>query len=360
MVVIGTAGIIAACAAAGAGGCGGPSPGDPISVRQVFGGLGDVPGRFGYPRAMDVSPAGRGIAPHSGLLWVIDKTGRVQGLSPTDGACEVIWKMPETEIGKPVGLFVGPGPDEHGDWCDELIWICDTHYFRVMVYRPPATDRGHPDHAPTLVRSFGSYGTEVGQFRYTTDVAVLYGPDGRSIDRVYVSEYGGNDRVTAFDGSFAPLFAFGSFGAGRDDKPGTREVEFDRPQSISLEMIDGRQELVVVDSHNHRVGRFTLEGELVTWYGGRDRPGDGLGQFRYPHGIASMGDGTALIVEYGNNRVQHFDLATGQGLTAWGRPGRGEGELAAPWAVGILDRTAYVLDSGNSRMLSFAAPKRRR
>lgn len=341
-------------------GCGGAPEGEPIAVRQVFGGLGDVPGRFGYPRALDVSSAAAGAGRASGLVWVVDKTGRVQGLNPADGRCEVLWRMPEIDIGKPVGITIGPGPDEHGDWCDELVWIPDTHYFRVMVYRPPASDRSDPDHAPTLVRSFGSYGTGPGQFRYTTDVAVLYAPDGRSIERIYVSEYGGNDRVSVFDPSCRFLFSFGRFGAGRADTPGTREVEFDRPQAISIETVEGRRELVVVDSHNHRVGRFTLDGELIAWYGSRDEPGDALGRFRYPQGIASMRDGTVLVAEYGNNRVQHLDLATGRGLAAWGRPGRGPGELAAPWAVGILGRTAYVLDTGNSRLLAFNAPRPRR
>ena len=246
-----------------------------------------------------------------------------------------------------------------GEWCDELVWIADTHYYRVMVFRPPASDAD-----PTTPRRWCGRWVPTapgrGSSAYPTDVAVLYAPDGRSIQRVYVSEYGGNDRVSVFDSNFEILFSFGTFGAGRGDTPGTRQVEFDRPQAISIQTIEGRRELVVVDSHNHRIGRFTLDGDLVAWYGSRDEPGDALGRFRYPQGIASMGDGTALVVEYGNNRVQHLDLASGRGLAAWGRPGRGEGELAAPWAVGILGRTAFVLDTGNSRLLAFNAPRPRR
>ncbi len=341
-------------------GCGGPpAPGEPIPVSMVLGGLGDMPGRFGYPRAMDVTPRGAGIARDTGMLWVIDKTGRVQGLDPETGTCEALWKMPERDLGKPVGITVAPGPDEHGEWCEELLYIPDTHYHRVMVYKPPAADRNTPEHAPTLARSFGAYGTGPGEFRYPTDVAVSIAPDGKSVARVYVSEYGGNDRVSVFDGEGNFQFSFGKFGAGRNEQPGEREVEFDRPQSISLERVNGREELVVVDAHNHRVGRFTTDGELICFYGGRDRPGDGPGEFRYPYGLASLGDGTVLVCEFGNNRVQRIDLATGEGLGTWGRAGRGEGELAAPWAVGILDRTAYVLDSGNNRVLAFSAPRRR-
>jgi DNA-binding beta-propeller fold protein YncE len=308
---------------------------------------------------MDVSPKGIGIAPDTGLLWIVDKTGRVQGIDPRNGQCEALWRMPERDLGKPVGLTVAPGPDEHGNWCDELLYVADTHYNRVMVYKPPAADRNTPEHEPTLVLRFGSYGTGPGEFRYPTDIAVTTTADGKAIDRIYVSEYGGNDRINIFDGRGAFLSSFGRFGAGRDEQPGERDVEFDRPQSISLEQVNGKTELIVVDAHNHRVGRFTPDGELICWYGGRDRPGDGPGEFRYPYGLASLGDGTVLICEFGNNRLQRIDLAAGQGLGTWGRAGRGEGELAAPWAVGILDRTAYVVDTGNNRVLAFSAPRRK-
>lgn len=318
-----------------------------------------MPGRFGYPRGLAVSPRGVGIAPSTGMLWVVDKTGRIQGLNPQTGRCEAIWRMPERDLGKPVGLTVAPGVDEQGNWCEELVYVSDTHYNRVMVYKPPAADRNTPEHEPTFVRSLGSYGTGPGQFRYPTDVAVTLAPGGRAIDRIYVSEYGGNDRINIFDREGNFLSSFGRFGAGSDEQPGSRDVQFDRPQSISIETVNGQRELVVVDAHNHRIGRFTLDGELIRWYGARNRPGDGPGEFRYPYGLASLGDGTVMVCEFGNNRVQRIDLATGEGLGTWGRAGRGEGELAAPWAVGILDRTAYVLDSGNNRVLAFSAPRRR-
>ncbi len=352
--------LAAASAAFGLCACDGPPPpGEPVPVSDVFGGLGDMPGRFGYPRALDVSPRGIGVAPATGLLWIVDKTGRVQGLDPTTGICQVLWRMPDRELGKPVGLTVAPGRDEKGQWCEELLYIADTHYNRVMVYRPPAADRQSPAHEPTLVMSFGKYGTGPGEFRYPTDVAVLLAPGGKAVERIYVSEYGGNDRISIFDGEGSFLSSFGTFGAGRAGEAVADAVQFDRPQSLSIETVAGKPELIVVDAHNHRVGRFTLEGELIRWFGSRDHPGDEPGAFRYPYGLASLGDGTVLVCEFGNNRVQRIDLASGEGLGSWGRAGRGEGELAAPWAVGILGRTAYVLDSGNNRVLSFSAPRRK-
>src|SRR5690242_10273665 len=134
---------------------------------------------------------------------------------------------------------------------DGLLYVADTHYFRVMAYRPPASLDGKPD----LVAQWGSYGNEPGQFIYPTDVAFTTAGNG-SVERIYVSEYGGNDRVSVFDKDHKFLFAFGHFGYG--DGEG---IEFNRPQSIG--MMGDR--LAVTDACNHRVGVFTLDGKLVRW-----------------------------------------------------------------------------------------------
>jgi hypothetical protein len=361
---IGVAGL---CIAA----CGHRTPGDaaawPAAIRgsTTLGGLGDTPGRFGCPRALDADCAG------GGSLWVVDKTARVQRIDPVTGRCLAWWRMPEYELGKPVGVTVVPsaraGAGNPGE--EVVVYIPDTHYSRVMVYSVPASG---PNGAaatgggtePVLVRRVGTYGTEPGQFIYPTDVAVLAGTGGGDRpDRIYVSEYGGNDRVSVFDGDWNFKFSFGSFGSGDGSEGSTGEgaggVWFNRPQSICLVRSAGGQAtgLLVADSRNHRLGRFTLDGALVRWYGSPESPGDGPGQFCYPNGVFDLGDGTALVAEYGNNRVQRVDLATGTGLGAWGRPGRGEGELATPWAVTVLGDRTFVLDTGNNRVVAFPTPK---
>ena len=115
-----------------------PEPGQPIESATTIGGLGDTPGRFAFPRAIDVSADGRS-------LWVIDKSARVQKIDPTTGKCLALFHMPAMDLGKPTGFCIAPGRDEAGQWCDELLYIADTHYNRVMVYRPmpdaPASQR---------------------------------------------------------------------------------------------------------------------------------------------------------------------------------------------------------------------------
>lgn len=301
--------------------------GTPIDVRATYGQTGLSPGQLVYPRAIDVT---------SKSIWVIDKSARVQRFEMEGGAVTSTFAMPESEIGKPTGITVGPGPDG-----EDVLYVADTHYHRVLVFAMPQADE-----TPEVLASFGSYGVGPGEFIYPTDVAVLAGPDG-GVERIYVSEYGGNDRVSVFDRSHQFLFSFGSFEEG--------DVLFNRPQSLGLE--PDLNELIVVDACNHRIGRFTLDGEPVGWIGSPDLAGDAPGSFAYPYGLSLPGNGTALISEFGNGRVQHVDLRTGESLGLFGVPGRGEGELMNPWGVSLYDDMVYVLDSGSDRVVSFKAPR---
>lgn len=341
------AGVLACALACALGGCGdtledlSATP-KPIDADRVFGGLGETPGKFAYPRCIDHD---------QNTVWVIDKSARVQQLDPDTGACLTIWTMPEYELGKPTGFTVAPGPDEHGQWTDRLLYIADTHYHRVIVYRPPATpaDEEHrTNNQQVEVARFGEYGNGPGQFYYPTDVLVLPAADGKRVERIYVSEYGGNDRVSVFDGSFKYQFSFGTMGDGHDPS----KVEFNRPQGLALwTKSDGSRELVITDACNHRVGRFTLDGKLIAWIGSPDSSGKAPGAFVYPYGLSILSDGSALVTEFGSARVQRIDLASGKSLGLFGRPGAGKGELAGPWGVTVLNDRAFVLDSANSRVV---------
>lgn len=310
-----------------------------MRVEAAFGSLGTSPGMFAYPRAMDLDRA-------DGALWVIDKAARVQKLDAATGECVAMFVMPEQDRGKPVGVTVAE--TDRG----KRLFIPDTHYARVMIFDPP--ERMGED--AVLVGSFGSYGWGPGQFIYPTSVGVLREKDGLRVERLYVAEYGGNDRVSVFDASYEFLFSFGSFGPGGSaaDSP----VTFQRPQLLAIDESAG--EIYVVDSRNHRIGCFSLEGEHRRWFGSPETAGTEPGVFRYPYGLCLLGDGTGMVAEFGNNRVQRIGLQDGRSLGVWGKPGRGVGELATPWAVVAGDKLTYVLDSGNHRVVAMTTPRRRR
>ena len=296
-----------------------PADGTSIKVVRSFGETGRGPGQLVFPRA---------VATDGQSLWVIDKTARVQRFG-LKGEIGPAWRMPRYDRGRPCGITCGH---------DGLIYVADTHEHRIAIYRP--TENGGE-----LVRTIGVYGMGPGQFIYPTDVAIDHGPDGVMPSRFYVSEYGGNDRISVFDGNWNFLREVAS-----GDAHG-----FARPQSIAFD--EARDELVVVDASHHRVGVFTRDGVLVRWIGDTDDHGptfgDEPGAFSQPFGLALLGDGSALVTEVGTQRVQNIDLETGACLGVFGQGGWGEDELIQPWAVAVIGRLAFVLDSGKDRIVAF-------
>jgi len=345
LMVLLSAGLVVGCSRAA------PS-GGPLEVTTVVGEVGTAPGQFSYPRCLDSDGK---------TLWVIDKLARVQRLDPATGDSVGGWRMPDVELGKPTGVTAWRAAGASD--ADVLVFVADTHYHRVMIFRAGVlVERADDARAPTgeLVGQFGSYGEGPGQFIYPTRVAVLPNADGTRIERLYVGEYGGNDRIGIWEPrvpgglDFEFKRTFGTFGGGRTAEP----LQFNRPQSLVMDT--GRRELIVSDACNHRVGRFTLEGELIAWYGGGasgQDPGQGPGEFNYPYGLALLDDGTLMVVEFGNSRVQRIDLATGKSLGILGQRGRLKGELATPWATAVVGETLFVLDSGNNRMLGIDVPR---
>lgn len=288
----------------GGSGCERTGPGGAGSrVVSVFGKTGRGPGEFLYPRAIARTPTGQ--------FLVIDKTGRIQRFA-ADGRWLSVFTMPEIEAGKPTGMSVD---------ADGSVYVADTHYHRILVFSPEGQ----------LQASFGSLGEEPGSFIYPTDVA--FGGDGR----IYVSEYGGNDRISVFDEQFKLLYTFG--------QPGHEEGRLSRPSALCVD--PARDILYVADACNHRVVRYDLDGRLLGSFG---TVGTGAGELRYPYDLALMADGAIAVCEYGNNRIQVFDAA-GKSVALYGQAGRAPGELAYPWAIAVDDRErAYVVDAGNNRV----------
>jgi len=321
------------------------SPKEPnlIPVSVSFGEVGRSPGQFSYPRCIDAG---------LGALWVVDKTARIQKLDPKTGAYLGGWRMPEFEFGKPTGITVAPGAGG-----EMLVYVADTHYHRVRIYRPGDSYEGKRD--PELLATIGSYGKGDGQLIFPTDIAVLMSADNTAVERLYISEYGGNDRVNIYIpaplapgqdlNSYVFFSSFGTFGSSATPD----HLELSRPQSLAVDAIS--RQLIVADACNHRLGVFTLDGSLIRWIGAADEPSDAPGRFKFPYGLQLLPDHTALVAEFGGNRIQRIDLNTGQSLGIYGSAGRGKGHLASPWGVTILGDTVYALDSGNNRVLGFPA-----
>lgn len=77
---------------------------------------------------------------------------------------------------------------------------------------------------------------------------------------------------------------------------------FNRPTNVAVAPTG---EIFVSDGYgNARVHRFDAEGNLVSSWG---EPGGDAGEFRLPHGIAVAQDGTVMVADRENDRIQLFD-----------------------------------------------------
>lgn len=155
-----------------------------------------------------------------------------------------------------------------------------------------------PELAPRVIRSWGTAGSEPGQFTFPSDVAVA--PDGT----VYVLEIGDNSRVQAFTGTGEFLRQWGGPGEG----PG----QFTLPSAISVApdgsvfVQEGRSD------ENPRVQHFTAEGTL-------------LPPWNHPFPMAFSAGGNALVgvhprkvreLDAGGNTVREIALpATTDGIS---------------------------------------------
>jgi len=280
---------------------------DVPKIVDAFGRTGQGPGQFLYPRAIEIVPAPAGSAG----LFVVDKTGRIQRFTTAGKFLDEI-KMPLIEAGYPTGLSVAPNGN---------LYVADTHYHRVVIFSPDGK----------RMSEFGRFGQEDGCFIYPTDIA--FSGDGR----IFVSEYGGNDRISVFSEQGDFLFCFGS--------PGSGDGELSRPSALCVDR--ARKRLYVADACNHRIAIYNLDGEILGYIGSAGR---GPGELRYPYDLALLSDGTIVVCEFGNNRIQLFS-PDGSTVAVYGRPGRQLGQLAYPWGVAVDGRRrAFIVDAGNNRV----------
>lgn len=287
-------------------------------LDKVWGLRGSTPGRLNKPRAIAIDKEDH--------LYLVDVTPRIQVFTP-DGQFLRGWQTPEFKHGKPSGLSF----DRDGN-----LLVADTHYFRILTYTPQGkllADR-------TLG---GTWGPGPGQFHFVTDAAQ------DSHGNFYVTEYGEYDRIQKFTPEHKFLFQWGSHGNDLG--------QFLRPQKI---VIDAQDRIWVTDACNHRVQVFDTSGSeaklLFSW----GQQGHEPGQLNYPYDIllddealAGKPSGFVYLCEYGNHRVQKF-TPDGQFVGLWGENGRKPGQLDQPWGITRDSRgRMYVLDSYNHRVQRF-------
>jgi len=128
---------------------------------------------------------------------------------------------------------------------------------------------------------------------------------------------------------------------------GDRDGEFNEPSGIG---IDSSGYVYVADNSNHRIQKFSSDGQFIAEWGVY---GTGDGEFDAPAEIDFDSGGYIYVAESGNHRIQKF-TSNGQFVAKWGGSGNGDGKFSEPSGIAIdSSDNVYVADSGNHRIQKF-------
>ena len=206
---------------------------------------------------------------------------------------------------------------------DNHILIADKHNHRIQMF----TMEGR------FVKSVGQKGNRQLQFDHPSGIAVH--PSGR----VFVAEIH-NHRIQVLnsDLSYSHMFGRESHSLGK----------FICPRDVA---IDSTGVVYVTDWGNHRVQLFSADGQFISSFGSK---GSQHGQLRHPHGICADSTSTVYVTDE-NHRVSVY-TSSGEFIKCFGTQGSDEvGELNYPEGLAVDNTTGalYVCDCSNNRVVVY-------
>lgn len=151
----------------------------------------------------------------------------------------------------------------------------------------------------SLLQEWGSFGEQltngnVGIGFFNEPWGVAVGPDGS----VYVTDTW-NHRVQKFTEDGQPVKMWGQYGQPLPDDPATKD-SFWGPRGIA---VDSQGRVYIADTGNKRIVVFDSDGNYISEFGSA---GFDPGQFDEPVGVAVSNDGTVYVTDTWNQRIQSF------------------------------------------------------
>ncbi len=189
-----------------------------------------------------------------------------------------------------------------------------------------------------FVRDLFGAGPPVGGVNAVRGIAV------DSAGRVYASDWW-NQRIERWNSDGSGVLAWGQRGTRTDN---TLNFAWD------VTVQPGTNRVFVANRESHEIEVFSSTGAFVTRWGDR---GSAPGQVEFPHGVAFAPDGTLMVADSGNNRIERFSInANGVGtfVESYGLFGGSKsaaGLLNGPTGVAVaVDGSVWVADTLNNRI----------
>ena len=133
-------------------------------------------------------------------------------------------------------------------------------------------------------------------------------------------------------------------------RKGSEDMEFELPVGIGFNPTN--KKVYVCDRRNHRVQILNEDLAFSSSLGSR---GSGDGQFNCPWDVAFDSSGSVCVADSGNHCIQVF-TQEGKFLKKFGKRGRGEGELNLPSSICIdSNDIVYVTELDNHRVSIFTS-----
>jgi len=237
-------------------------------------------------------------------LWVVDKAANtviqfdpegyvMMNLGRREEGYHGNVELPSQQEARPFGGYLNGATDVAWD-PQGNIFVSDGYINSRMVKF---------DKHGNFLMEWGSYGTEIGQFRLphamvVDDAGSVYVAD-RSNRRIQVFDSNGNFRRALVLNVPYPADYQPPFSAVNPDR---RVAATTAPWSMCL-TDTSPQELWVSDEEPGRIYRMTLDGRILGWLGSAGRQ---LGQFNWVHSLdcSQLDEGILWVADMNNWRVQ--------------------------------------------------------
>jgi NHL repeat len=188
-----------------------------------------------------------------------------------------------------------------------------------------------------------------GQFRYELVEGWERLPNGMSHhDVVSVRYCPATGHVFVFNRSADPVLRFTTSGELVDAWGGEYFTDVRGPHGMHLE---GGGTMLLVDTRRNRVERYTYDGKRLASIPARQSPFDKpTCALAHPNGSTYVTDG------YGNSFLHRYDAGGGWEAT-WGRPGPGPLEFAIPHGVALAPNGSLLVADRENHRIQVISPQ---